>query len=133
MKNPRRLVAVALLILAHSVFGQDAPPSALYDERGRMISITHLLADEQRTCARFVYVGAVSRVEYDGAGHLVGFTVKPRRGSAQHFALLYLDSLTPSDHKQLPTLIKRGARLRVAAYGCGASAAVREADEITAP
>jgi hypothetical protein len=122
-----------LLLAAALVALFTAPPFARYDERGRMIYIGGLLSDEQRTkCAKFVIKGTVTSAEFDNQRRLVNFEVRTRRRGAWRLPVVNPESIEAADLAKLPTLVTKGARLRVTAYGCGASAAVVEPDVIEA-
>ena len=98
-----------------------------------MVSIYGLLSDEQRiTCSRFQAVGTVTKVEFDNRRRLLAFTINTRK-RAMLINLTESEAIESADLKKLPTLVKQGARLRVTAYGCGASAAILEADTIAIP
>lgn len=123
-----------ILLLAALIFTaspQDAPPVARYDERGRMVKIFNLASEETRIrCARFLKSGAVIGVEHDNERRIVNFTLKPPRGRAEKFYLAEREAITEADAARLSSLIRRGVRLRVTSYGCGASGGFQEPDVI---
>jgi hypothetical protein len=127
------LLAVALLALALTTPAHDSPPVARYNELGRMVYVGGLTSDEQRIkCAKFIVKGIVTFTEFDNRHRLVNFGVRARKSSAWRFPIIYPESLEAVDLEKLPTLITKGARLKVTAYGCGAAAAFVEPDVIEA-
>lgn len=124
------LAILVLVVFSLTVRAQEGQAVARYDERGHMVKISNLSVRETRErCARFVYVGKVTHAEYDNRGRLIEFQIR-RRGRPVRFNLVDA-AFDAADVGRLPTLIKKGSRVRVVAYGCGASAAVLDADSIT--
>lgn len=122
-----RTLALVVMVVAAPVAAQSKRAIARYDARGRMVrafNLTERASDG--TCERFVYVGTVTRTEYDAEGRPAEFWIKERAGRAQSFNLLEAQ-FDAYDLKRVPGLLRNGARVRVEAFGCGAGAAVLDA------
>jgi hypothetical protein len=115
----------------HAAKAQGQAPFAKYDERGRMVALVNLTTQETRTCARFVRVGAITRAEYDREGRPIEFWIRRASHRVERF-FLDGEDLEAGDIKGTHTLLRKGARVRVVAYGCGASGAVQDVDQIEA-
>ena len=125
-------LAVALLSVGVSrpaQSGQSDKAITRYDERGNMISVVRLATDETRLCSKFVYVGTITRAQYDNQRELQEFSIR-RRGKQVVTVNLSEATLEDVDSKKVPTLIRKGVHVRVVAYGCGASGSFQVADEI---
>ncbi|MDT7807300.1 MAG: hypothetical protein QOJ70_1113 [Acidobacteriota bacterium] len=124
------LTVAFMFLLCPVAFAQDGQAFARYDDRGHMVGISNLSVRETRErCERFVYIGKVVRAEYDNKGQLLEFNIRRKNQRTETFNLIDA-TFDAANVKKLPTLLKKGARVRVVAYGCGASAAVLDADSI---
>ena len=137
MKGFKTSAALTLILF---ISGLHAPAQtsqkdkaiARYDERGNMVSLYNLNTQEARErCARFVYVGIITGAEYDNERLLVTFSIRRKNHHIESFNLVDT-RFESADREKVSTLMKVGNRVRVVAYGCGASAAVLEADEVKA-
>jgi hypothetical protein len=130
-KSMKRIAALTMLlasVLAHSMTGlaQDISDIKTSYARGRLIRISNMNASSKSdyTCQIKTYVGAIAALKYDEEEtEPYAIIIQLKNGRRIFIGLdenLY-QGLSRADLSVVEVTLVKGKRVRVRAYGCGAS------------
>lgn len=126
------LLALALLVSAQAALTVEARYA-----KGRstqIVALLHMSTQSDQDCTAGDYAGRIVGIRYDSgdATEIVSFGLETNGGRRER---IYLDDdfyrrVQNADRGRLHTILKRGSRVRVRAYLCGAGGNVATADRV---
>jgi hypothetical protein len=130
------MLALALLLLTpHITPAQDTVEVKYNQGQTRIVSLVNMaMPQERQECEARIHVGTIVGIQYNDVGVVIeGFGLRVRDGGRFYVGLsesIY-QRLANVEISLLDTLIRKGQKVRVKVYRCGASGGLVTADQVS--
>lgn len=122
----KKLLPLFILILSVGAFGQDSCPDVMNGSTG-ITKITNINSDLSKdfTCRKRSFSGTITGLHFDSdeSAELSGITIQLADGRREQIWINddeFLDCLSEADKGNWRSQIRKGARVKVSAWACGA-------------
>lgn len=122
----KKLLPIFILILSVSFFAQNECPKVKNNPKG-IAKVSNLNSDLAKdfTCRKVSYTGTISGLSFDSdeSAEVSGITIQLSNGTRQIVWIAdtdLLDCFSEADKGNWRSQIKKGAKIKVAAWVCGA-------------